>query len=109
MPRLAHDPHRLHPAKRLFDPLALALAGLVAGVARGAPIDRRATVGVILGDMRHTAPVAAAGDEAGGVVVLVGADGASRSGVVLDHCEGGLTLGSPCGLAHPGVDDEPIA
>jgi hypothetical protein len=35
-------PHRLDPAKPLLDALANALADLVAGMARGAPVDCRA-------------------------------------------------------------------
>ena len=68
---LAHDPYRLHPAKRFLDPFAFALADLVTAMAGGARIDRRATSRIVLGDMRHAALFAAAGDEVGGVVVLV--------------------------------------
>src|SRR5918995_5488991 len=58
----------LYPAEGFFDPFPGAHAGLVAGVAGGAPVDGGALPGVVLGDMRGEAEVAGLGDEpAGGV------------------------------------------
>jgi hypothetical protein len=59
------------------------LAGMV-----GACVDRRAAFDIVLRDMRRAATLAAAGDEVGGVLVLVGANRAASIGIVLDHVEG---------------------
>src|SRR2546421_6491696 len=88
MTGLAHDTDRLHPAERLLDPLTLLLAHGVSPMTRGAPINRRAAVGVVLRDMRHTATFTAPGNELGGVIVLVGPHCAARVGNVLNHFEG---------------------
>src|SRR4051812_34008111 len=42
----------LDPAERLLDPLADPLAQRVAGVPRGAAVNRRAATGGVLGDLR---------------------------------------------------------
>ncbi len=51
--QLAQQPDCLQPAEDLFDPLALLLADLIAGVARGATIDGRLAIGVVLGHVRR--------------------------------------------------------
>jgi len=71
-PHLAQRPPVLAPAKDFFDPLAQALAGQVAAMARRAPIDRRAARTLQrLSDMRRHTQLATAGDEASGVIQLV--------------------------------------
>src|SRR4029077_4336829 len=65
---LAQAADGLHPAERLFDPVALDRADAIAVMAGGARIDRRTAVGVVLRDMRGAAAFAAAGDEVSGVV-----------------------------------------
>src|SRR5258708_36539655 len=78
-------------------------------MARGAAIDRRTAVGRVLRDVRRASALAAAGDEVGGVVVLVGANRASAAGLGLDHGESRRALGRAAGLAQPRRDDEPVA
>jgi hypothetical protein len=57
MPGLAQQRHRLEPAEDLLDPLAPSLALSVAGVARGAPVDRAGAAAGVLGHVwRHAAP-----------------------------------------------------
>jgi NitT/TauT family transport system ATP-binding protein len=85
MPGLARTADRLDPPEWFFDPLALDRADAIAGMAGRARVDRRAAVGIVLRDMRRAAALAAAGDKVGGVIVLVGAYGAARPGIVLDH------------------------
>src|SRR5258708_11987678 len=76
---------------------------------RGAAIDRRTAVGRVLRDVRRASALAAAGDEVGGVVVLVGANRASAAGLGLDHGESRRALGGAAGLAQPRRADEPVA
>src|SRR5436305_2791774 len=66
MPGLAQTADRLDPAKWFFDPLALDRADAIAGMSGRARVDRRAAVGVVLGDMRGAAALAATGDKVGG-------------------------------------------
>src|SRR5438067_1293695 len=70
---LAQAADGLHPPERFFDPFALDRADAIAGMPGRAGIDRRAAVGIVLRDMRRAAALAAAGDEVGGVIVLVAA------------------------------------
>ena len=65
----------LDPAEAFLDPLADALAHRVAGMAGGPPVDRRAAVAGVLGDVRGDLELAQCGDEAGRVEALVAADG----------------------------------
>src|SRR5262249_57208963 len=53
---LAHHPHRLHPAKRFLDPLAFALADLVAAMAGGARLGRLASSRIVLVEILPPAP-----------------------------------------------------
>ena len=52
MAGLAQAADRLDPAEGFLDPLALDRTETIAGMTGRAPIDRRATVGVILRDMQ---------------------------------------------------------
>src|SRR5215469_15670971 len=106
---LAQAANRLDPSERLFDPLSLDRAEAITRVAGGATVDRRATVGVILRDVRRAAAFAAAGDEIGRVIVFVAANRAAWLGVVLDHFQGGGPLGRAVGLGQAGIHDETIA
>src|SRR6188472_4319423 len=63
----------LHPAERLFDPLALDCADAIAGMSGRTGIDRRAAIGIVLRDMWRAAAFATAGHEVSGVIVLVAA------------------------------------
>ncbi len=87
-------------------PLSLDHADGVAGMPGRAAIDRRAAVGIILRDVRGTAALAAAGDEVGSVVEIVGPHRAAGLGIVLDHVERGGVLGGAVGLGQPGINDE---
>src|SRR6201987_1104863 len=109
MPGLAQTADRLDPPEWFFDPLALDRADTIAGMPGRARIDRRAAVGVVLRDMRRAAALAATGDTVGGVIVLVGAHGAARLGIVLDHVEGGRSLRRTVGLGEARIDDQPVA
>src|SRR5712691_2961541 len=53
MAQLAQQADRLQPTKDLFNPFALPLADLVAVVARGAAVDSRLAIGVVLGHVRR--------------------------------------------------------
>src|SRR6202040_184356 len=98
----------LHPAERFLDPLALLHADGIARMARRARIDCRAAVCIVLCHMWHSATFAAPGDEIGGVVILVGADRAAGTGILVDHAEGGGAFGRSIGFSQPGVNNQPI-
>src|SRR5688500_14138939 len=53
MPKLPQQPDGLHPAEGLLDLLPTSLADRVARMAGGARIDRTATIGRVLRDMRR--------------------------------------------------------
>jgi hypothetical protein len=72
-------------AIRFLDPLSLDRADAIAGVAGRAAIDRRATVGIVLPDMRRAAAPAASGHELSCIVVLVAAHRSAGFGIILDH------------------------
>ena len=63
---LAHGAAGLGPSEHLLDPLADFLREAVAGMARRAPVDGRAPVGVVLRDMRGDFVLAQGRDEGGG-------------------------------------------
>src|SRR5206468_7671704 len=69
--RLPHQSDRLEPAEDLFDPLALLLTHLVAGVARGASIDRTRTVRGVLGHVRGHPEHAQGPDEVATVIGFI--------------------------------------
>jgi hypothetical protein len=68
MPQLPQAAHRLHPTKNLFDQLALPLADLVTGVARGARIDRAV---VLLPHVRRDLQLTHRRHKAGDIEVLI--------------------------------------
>src|SRR5690348_11015727 len=53
MPKFAHEPYGLEPSEYFLNELPLALAHQVAGVARGAAIDRTRTIRGVLGHVRR--------------------------------------------------------
>src|ERR1700749_3148017 len=61
----------LDPAERLLDPLADALALGVARMARGAPVDRRASAAGVAGDVRAHIDRTQLLDKIGGIKALV--------------------------------------
>src|SRR5215469_18039875 len=67
-------PNGLSPAERLFNPLTLLLADLIAWMPRGTRIDRRASVGRVLRDVRRHVEIAQIVDELAGIVRLVSAE-----------------------------------
>src|SRR5258705_13024118 len=73
MARLAEQAGRLEPAEDLLDELALLLAHDVAGVARGAAIDRTRTIRGVLGHVRRHLQPAQTSHEIPGVIPFVGA------------------------------------
>src|SRR5215470_13584697 len=71
MARLPQQPDLFEPAEDLFDPLALALAHQIAGVACGAAIDRTRTLRGVLRHMRGHCEAAEAVHEVPRVIALV--------------------------------------
>ena len=67
-PGLAEPCYRLDPAERLLDPLADALAGGLAGMTGGAPVDRRATVVGVLRQVRAHVQLTQFHHEVAGVI-----------------------------------------
>jgi len=79
----------------------------VAGVARGASIQRRA---LALGrHVRRHAGFAAAPDEVSRVVRLVGADRGPAPALAADHAQGRFTLGRTGGRCGVDIDDQAVA
>src|SRR5205823_4777647 len=74
MPQLPQTAHRLHPAKHLFNQLALPLANRIAGMSRRPAVN--GTVGLLC-DMRGDFELAHLGHERGDVVVLVAGAGSA--------------------------------
>jgi len=70
MARLAQQADHLEPAEDLLDPLAMPLARLVAGMPRGAAIERTAPVCGVLRDVRGHREPAEGVDEVPGVILL---------------------------------------
>lgn len=71
MPQFAQQPHSFHPAKDLFDSLALSLIHPVAIVTSGALVDGATTVGVILRQVGSHVHVSRLSDEVVNVIALV--------------------------------------
>jgi len=99
----------IEPTERLLDPLSLDHADAIARVARGPRTNCGSAIGAILGQVRPAAALATSADKVRGVVVLVGAHGASRFGIVIDHVKGGSAFGCTLGFSEPSVDDESVA
>src|SRR5215469_10395765 len=109
VPGLAEATNGFQPTERLLDLLSLDRADAIARVARGPRVNCRPAIGVILGHMRRAATLATSSDEVRGVIVLVGAHGASRLGIVIDHVKGGGAFSCAVGFSEPRVDDESVA
>jgi len=109
VPGLAEATNGFQPTERLLDLLSLDRADAIARVARGPRVNGRPAIGVILGHMRRAATLATSDDEVRGVIVLVGAHGASRLGIVIDHVKGGGAFSCAVGFSEPRVDDESVA
>src|SRR5262245_31269220 len=106
MAGLAQATDRLHPAEGFFDPLTLDRADAITWMPCRAAFDRRTASGIVLGDMRRAATLAATGNEVSGIIVLVAAHRAAWLDIVLDHRKRGRALGCAVGLAQPRIDDE---
>src|SRR6266852_6531017 len=74
MSKLPQPPDGFQPAEDLFHALALLLTDQIPRVARGACVDRTASMLVILGDVRRHAQVSQVLDKTGRVIVLVTAE-----------------------------------
>src|SRR5882724_9472635 len=110
VPRLPHQADRFQPAEDLFDPLALLLAHLVAGVARGTGIDRTRPVRGVLRHMRGHLEQAQRSDKVATVVAFVGAQGdpsGLRHGA--DHRQRGGALAVASGRREAAVDRQAVA
>lgn len=106
---LAQPADGLEPAKAFFDPLADRLAGPVTGVAGGASVDGRCTVGVFLGNVWRHVGTAHPVHEALGVVVFVRAHRhPARAGERLDHGDGRFPFGGSRRLGHLGIHGQPM-
>jgi hypothetical protein len=112
VPRSSEAADGLHPAEDFPDALSRSLADGVARAPSAPAIDGRPTAGV--GRLRHVrrdAQFPTAGDEAGHVVALVGADGeASRpsSRKAAEHLQSGASLGKAIGWLDLQVDEQPM-
>src|SRR5258705_8024182 len=71
MAQFAQQANRLQPTEDLFDPFALLLTDLVTLVPRGATIDSRLTIGVVLGHVRCHLKLAQVFHEIMRVIVLI--------------------------------------
>ena len=110
MPQLAQQPHGFHPAKYLFDPLALSLAHPIAVVAGGALVDGAAALGIILRHVRGDVHVPQLADEIMNVIALVGSQrDAAVAGNVLGHQQRGIAFGCTVGLRGARGDHQPVA
>src|SRR5213594_4885896 len=108
--RLPKQADGLEPAEDLFDPLALLLTHLVAGVARGAPIDRARTVRGVLGHVRGHLQQAQGSDEVARVIGFVGRQGdPARHRHRPDHLERGGALAVAVRGGEAAVDRETVA
>src|SRR5215467_1436912 len=109
VPGLAEATNGFEPTERYLDLLSLDHADAIAGVTRGPRINGRPAIGVVLGHMGRAAALATSSDEVRGVIAFVGANGASRFGVVINHVKGSGAFSRTVGLREPSVDDEPVA
>src|SRR5262249_14956145 len=105
---LAQPGDGLHPAERLLDPLADALARRVAAMTRSPFVDRRPSAAGVLRDMRAHVDGAQFLDEVGGIVALVGTerDRARPVGEALDHVDRGQPLSMAGHARQPCIDDQ---
>src|SRR5438876_8758433 len=70
MAQLAQQADRLQPAEDLLNPFALLLTNLIAGMTRGASVDGRLAISVVLGHVWRHLPLAQFLHEVMGVVVF---------------------------------------
>jgi len=108
--QLVQAADHFHPAVALLDELASALAGRVAPMARRAPVE--GAPALLAGHVWGHAQGAHPGDEAGGVVTLVGAhaQASALAGTLLaEQPQSGLALGGAAGLRELSLDDEAVA
>src|SRR6266542_5611068 len=85
MPQLTQQAHRLQPTKDFFDPFALLLTDLIALMPRGATIDSRLAIAVVLGHVWRDLQFAQVVHEIMRVIVLVAAQ---RYSVIAAHLGG---------------------
>ena len=111
MPNLPHERNRLQPAEAFFDPLPLLLADDVAGVPRGAAINRAApAASQILRHVRRHAEIPALLHKIPRVKSFVAAHrhrlGAAK---LLQHDQRRIPLRRAVGLKHFRVHDQSVA
>src|SRR5258708_22170651 len=110
MALLPHQAHRLQPTKDLLYPLALPLADLVSGMARGATIDCAPTPRGVLGHVRSHPVLAHSRDEGIRVESFVTAQGASAAARdVFDQEERRIPFRGACGLGGAATDGKTIS
>jgi hypothetical protein len=102
-------PDGLDPAEGFLDALADALARPIAGMPRGAPVDRRTAAAHILRDMRPHPHRAQLIDEVLHIIILVAAKGDRPRpvGARLDHGERRHPLGVPVCPRQARIHEEP--
>src|SRR5436190_3168292 len=101
MAQLAQQANRLQPTEDLFDPFALPLTDLVALVPRGATIDSRPAIGVVLGHVRRHLELAQVCHEIMRVIVLITAQGYSAVAAHLcGEVQSRVALGGAGGRGH---------
>ena len=110
VPGLAQPGDGLGPAERLLDPLADALADGVAGMARGAAVDCRASPTGVLRQVWGNVDLAEFGNEVAGVEALVCAEGdrVRAVGVRRDQVQRGQPLSMARGTSGGGTDDQAV-
>src|SRR6266850_2552449 len=109
MAQLAQQSNRLQPTEDLFDPFALLLTNLIALVARGATIDRRFAIGVVLGHVRRYLQFAQVFHQRARVIVLVAPQ--RYSAVAANLCrevQCGVALGGAVRWRHASRDRQAI-
>src|SRR6266851_299952 len=110
MARLAQQADRLEPAEDLFDALAFPLAHSVAGVTRGASIDRTRPVRGVLRHVRRHLDQPEGLDEVPRVIAFVGADrDPLRGRHVAEHLQGRGALPVPARPGDAALDRQAVA
>src|SRR5437899_8317612 len=107
VPSLSQQTDRFQPAKDLLDALAFLLAHQIAGMPRGARIDRARTVRGVLRHVRRHLQPAKVRDEVRRVIPLVGAHGdAPGAADAREHRAGRRALGDPRRRRQLPIDSE---
>src|SRR5213594_4645433 len=110
VPRLAHQADGLEPAEDLLDALAAALAHAVAGMPRGATVDRAGPIGRVLRHVRGHAQQPDRGDEIPRVIALVGPERYALPALSLPkQGQGRRPLGVAAGRDHAAGHGEAVA